>query len=123
MKVRKMISMMLIAVMIAGLFLPGSSFAAEAADTIYMNGNIYTVDDDFSVVTAIAVKDGKILDVGSDKAITDDYQGTNTKVVDLGGKTVIPGLIESHMHYQALGELLDNIDIFQKPKAEILALV
>ncbi|MDR0425335.1 MAG: amidohydrolase family protein [Clostridiales Family XIII bacterium] len=123
MNARKVISVALIAAMALGLFLPGLSFAEDAADTIYTNGNIYTVDDEFSKASAIAIKGTKIIAVGADEAVIEARRGPDTKVIDLGGRTVIPGLVESHMHYQALGTRLEQLDIFQKPKEEILALV
>ncbi|MHB9296189.1 putative N-substituted formamide deformylase [Pillotina sp. SPG140] len=92
----------------------------KKADTIYVNGNIYTVDAVFSKASAIVTKEDKIVYVGDSAEALRNYRERNTTVIDLGGKTVIPGLIESHMHYQLLGQILDRIDIFQKPKADIL---
>ncbi len=98
------------------------STAAEIADSVYINGNIYTMDEDQPKATALAVKGQKLIFVGSD-AGAKGYVGNNTKVTDLKGKTVIPGLIEGHMHVPMLGENLLKIDAFWKPKAEILAAV
>lgn len=95
----------------------GSS--AEKADTVYINGNIYMVDSKFSKATALAVKGQYLTYVGDDKG-TKSFVGENTKVVDLGGKTVLPGIIEGHMHFPMLGENLIKIDAFWKPKQEIL---
>ncbi|MDR1278894.1 MAG: amidohydrolase [Treponema sp.] len=106
-------------VMLGGLTVPLSLSAAPQADAIYINGNIYTVNESFSKASSIVVRDGKILYVGDDAAAQKNYK-SDSPVVDLEGKTVIPGLIESHMHYLMLGQTLDRIDIFQKPKAEIL---
>jgi predicted amidohydrolase YtcJ len=78
------------------LTLAGSGCAQEA-DRAYINGNIYTVDDDFSTVSAIAVKDGKFLYVG-DAAGVEAHIGPRTFVVDLEGKTIIPGLHDAHVH-------------------------
>lgn len=67
------------------------------ADVIYLNGKIVTVDARSSVAQAIAVKDGKFLAVGtSDEVMA--QKGPATKVVDLRGRTVIPGLADSHVH-------------------------
>jgi predicted amidohydrolase YtcJ len=102
---------------------PGSSSAVgEMADSVYINGNLYTMDDDHPSATALAVKGQKLICVGSDRDV-EKYIGNNTKVTDLKGKTVIPGLIEGHMHLPMLGENLLKIDAFWKPKAEILAAV
>lgn len=99
-----------------------SSAAAEIADSVYINGNIYTMDEDQPSVSALAVKGQKLIYVGND-VTAKDYIGSNTKVVDLKGKTVIPGLLEGHMHLPMLGENLMKVDAFWKPKAEIIAAV
>jgi predicted amidohydrolase YtcJ len=93
------------------------------ADRIYTNGNVYTVDGGFSRAEAIAIRGDRIVYVGTSANALSSYRGSATEVVDLGGGTVIPGLIDSHLHYQMIGSFLDRIDIFQKSKAEILALV
>ena len=95
---------------------------AETADSIYINGNIYTVDDDFTTATAMAVKGDRILYVG-DQEGAEAYLGTGTQVTDLEGKTVLPGLIEGHMHINNLGENQMKIDAYWKSKGAILELV
>jgi predicted amidohydrolase YtcJ len=67
------------------------------ADRAYMNATIYTVDEDFSTASAIAVKEGRFIYVG-DPAGVHSHIGPNTLVVDLEGKTVIPGLHDAHVH-------------------------
>lgn len=99
-----------------------SSAAAEIADSVYINGTIYTMDEDQPSVSALAVKGQKLIYVGNDAAAK-NYIGNNTKVVDLKGKTVLPGLLEGHMHLPMLGENLLKVDAFWKPKAEIIAAV
>ena len=95
---------------------------AETADSIYINGNIYTVDDDFTTATAMAVKGDRILYVG-DQEGAEAYLGAGTQVTDLEGKTVLPGLIEGHMHINNLGENQMKIDAYWKSKEAILELV
>ncbi len=73
-----------------------------AADSIYVNGKIVTVDAKDSTVSAMAVKDGKILAVGSDAEI-EVLAGPATQKVDLGGKTVLPGINDCHMHAALFG--------------------
>lgn len=71
--------------------------SASAADLILYNGRIVTVDGDFSVRQAMAIEDGRIMAVGRN----DDILGlrmTSTDVIDLDGKMVLPGLIDSHVH-------------------------
>lgn len=69
-----------------------------AADTILVNGKVITVDDRFSIAQAIAVRDKRVLAVGSTAEIN-KLKGAQTKVIDLGGRTVIPGLIDNHSHW------------------------
>ena len=95
---------------------------AETADSIYINGNIYTVDDDFTTATAMAVKGDRILYVG-DQEGAEAYLGAGTQVTDLEGKTVLPGLIEGHMHINNLGENQMKIDAYWKSKEAILELL
>jgi len=76
----------------------------EIADTILINGNIVTMDQNRSTVNALAVKDGKILYVG-DAQGAQSLAGENSKVIDLGNRTVTPGLIDAHCHLSACGLL------------------
>src|SRR6266571_3138995 len=77
------------------LTLPSS--LAQQADLILHRGKIVTVDAKFSIAEAVAVKSGRIVKVGSDREIL-QLKGPNTQAVDLGGKTVLPGLMDSHVH-------------------------
>jgi predicted amidohydrolase YtcJ len=67
------------------------------ADLVLINGKIVTVDSNFSIAEAIAVSNDKIVAVGTNRQIK-KFIGNNTKSIDLQGKTVIPGLIDSHLH-------------------------
>ena len=71
---------------------------ASTADTIYSGGDIITIDDAQPNAEALAVKDGKILFVGS-LAETNKFKGTETRSVDLAGKTLMPSFIDPHSHY------------------------
>ena len=70
---------------------------AADADLILHHGKVVTVDPAFSIRQAIAVQGGKILQVGSNDDVL-KTRGPRTEVIDLGGKTVLPGLIDSHVH-------------------------
>lgn len=70
---------------------------AEEADLILHHGKVITVDRDFSIREALAVKGDRLLRVGSNDDVL-KMRGPRTTVVDLGGKTVLPGLIDSHTH-------------------------
>ena len=76
----------------------------QRADLVVFHGKIYTVDGAFTKVEAMAVKDGKILAVGSDAEIRKHY--TAAKTIDLGGKAVYPGFIDAHGHFAEYGESL-----------------
>ncbi len=76
---------------------------AETADTIFLNGNIYTVNEKQPHAEAVAVKNQRILSVGSNRE-AEQFRGNKTKVVDLAGKTVVPGLTDSHCHIFGIGE-------------------
>jgi predicted amidohydrolase YtcJ len=74
------------------------ALAADApADTVYLNGRIYTVDENNSTRQALAVKDGVIVHVGS-RADAEKFIGADTTVVDLHGRMMMPGLVDGHMH-------------------------
>lgn len=72
------------------------------ADLVLLNGRIVTVDAEGSVAEAVAVRGSRIEAVGSDEALS-MYIGEETVVMDLEGKTVLPGLIDSHMHPGSYG--------------------
>ena len=77
--------------------LGNSSSFAQKADLVLINANILTVDKVFSRAQALAIKSGKIVAVGS-REVIDPFLGPQTELLDLNGKTVLPGLIETHCH-------------------------
>lgn len=84
---------------------PDTSAAPElAADVVYRNGSILTLDAESTVASDLAIRDGRIMAVGrwtDDEAAT--FIGPETDVRDLEGRTVIPGLQDSHLHFIGLG--------------------
>ena len=76
--------------------------AAEAADLIVRGGKITTMDPAMSEATALAVRDGRFLAVGSD-ADVEGLAGPGTRVIDAGGQRVVPGLNDSHIHFVRQG--------------------
>jgi len=70
---------------------------AQDADTVWRNGKIVTVDSRFSIAEAMAVRNGRFVAVGTNAGIR-KYIGSSTRVIDLHGKTVIPGFEDSHLH-------------------------
>ena len=83
-------------------FLSAPVFAADA-DLILYNGKIVTVDRAFSIQEAVAIGGGTILDVGKTSDILSHNRGPTTRAVDLKGHTVLPGLIDSHVHVLSAG--------------------
>lgn len=101
MKNNLFLTFMLLAVFI---FFVSSAFAADnnpplsdQPDIIFFNGKIHTFDSADSVVNAVAVKNGKFTETGSNEQIK-KLAGNSTKIIDLEGKTVLPGLIDAHCH-------------------------
>jgi len=74
------------------------SDAQQAApDLILSNGKIITVDQRFTIAEAVAIKNDRVIGVGSNQEIL-RLAGSGTRKIDLKGKSVIPGLIDNHMH-------------------------
>ncbi len=96
---------------------------APAADLILTNGRIYTVDSDRPMVRAMAVRDGKVAFVGSDSGVM-ALRGAGTRVIDLAGRTVIPGMVDAHAHFLGLGTSLASVDLTgARSYAEVIARV
>jgi predicted amidohydrolase YtcJ len=81
----------------------------KGADLILTNGTVYTVDNTFSKAEAIAVKDHRILAVGSTREITEGYRAG--QVIDLKGACVYPGWIDAHCHFFGYGMNLNAVDL------------
>ena len=93
---------------------------AQTADTAYVNGNIYTVNEAQPWAEAVAIKDGKFLVVGS-RADVEAVTGGDTKVVDLGGKFAMPGIVDLHVHPFATPLFnLINLDFSNPFDAELM---
>jgi predicted amidohydrolase YtcJ len=80
------------------------------ADTVLINARIYTVNSKEPWAQAMAVRDGKIIAVGSDKAIA-AYQVPSTRVIDAGERMVLPGFIDAHVHMMAGAAQLEQISL------------
>lgn len=76
-----------------------------AADTVLHNGNVYTVDAKDSVAEAIAIYNGRIVAVGRSEDML-GLAGPKTRVIDLGGRAVIPGFVDGHPHMDSVGAQL-----------------
>jgi len=80
------------------------------ADLIIENGTIYTMNDLNPIIEAVAVKNGKIIGLGSKNHIK-SFESKNTKTLDLKGYTMTPGLIEGHGHFMGLGYSKMRLDL------------
>ena len=83
-----------------------ASHSGLAADLILINGTVLTVDPSDSIAQAVAITSGKIAAVGSTASIQ-KLAGPKTRVIDLHGRTVTPGLIDTHCHFQEAAQLYD----------------
>ena len=97
---RPLPGMLLLACLMASA--SASAFAAEPAQLVILHGRIITVDARDSVVQALAVRDGKIVGLGTDREML-RLSGPATKRIDLHGRTATPGLIDSHAHIADAG--------------------
>ncbi|AMW06521.1 hypothetical protein GEMMAAP_03380 [Gemmatimonas phototrophica] len=80
------------------------------ADLIVTNARVYTVDDSRPLVEAFAVRNGRIVFTGSAREAA-SLKGANTKVVDAGGRTIIPGMVDGHAHFNNLAKKLRSVDL------------
>lgn len=92
---------------IGTLFL--GSCSTKKADLIVYNGKVYTVNEQFDTAAAFAVKDGKIIGIGSDQEIRKQFSATEE--LDAGGKAIYPGFIDAHAHFFGYGESLQTADL------------
>ncbi len=90
--------------------LAGVALAQKPADLVLRGGRIVTVDDRLGTVSALAARGGRILAVGSDEEIG-RLIGPQTRVIDLGGKTAVPGFIEGHAHFTGMGDAMQILDL------------
>ena len=90
-----------VALLLAFLLIPQSP-KVSSADLVLKNGNVYTVNDGQPKAEAIAVKGDRIVFVGSNRDVQ-KYVGKTTRVIDLIGKTVLPGMTDSHQHLAGVG--------------------
>ena len=85
------------ATFLAVSFLTQIACADTIPNAVFVNGKVLTVDDNFSQVEALAVAGNKIFALGTTREI-EALAGAETRVIDLDGKTLIPGLIDNHNH-------------------------
>jgi predicted amidohydrolase YtcJ len=83
---------------------------AVPADTILYGGKVVTLDQRSSVAQAVALRDGRFVAVGGDAEVR-KLAGPATRMIDLGGRTVIPGLNDTHTHFKAAGLALYTVNL------------
>ena len=88
---------------------------AAVADTLYVGGDIVTVNDAQPAAEALAVKDGRILAVGARVELERAHQGAATKVVDLAGKALLPGFLDAHSHYFSSLTVANQVNVYAPP--------
>src|SRR4029077_14439042 len=72
----------------------------DAPDIVFVNGKIHTMDDDNTVASAVSIRDGRFVEIGH---VSRGRHGADTKVIDLRGRTVVPGIIDNHNHFVLMG--------------------
>ncbi len=104
----------------------GADLGVLHPDTVLFNAKIVTVDENFSIAEAVAIKDGRFLAVGSNSSVR-GLAGNRTEVIDLEGATILPGFNDPHVHFaHTVGFVVD--ELAQKYRAsrsisELLAVV
>jgi predicted amidohydrolase YtcJ len=109
-----LVACVLAALAVAGVITLGAGAGGQAppvaADTVYTNGVVYTADASHTMASVVGVKDGKIVYVGDDPASV-----SATTTVDLGGKMMLPGFIDSHMHASSAISDLYEVSLYGLP--------
>lgn len=97
--------------------------ATPQPDVAYVNGKIITADERFSIAQAVAIKDGTFVAVGSDERIR-QLLAPQTRVIDLQGRTVVPGLMDAHTHMDGAGTVETTAQVIKaKTVAEAQAII
>lgn len=97
----RIILALILSLLSLGLFTPGAG--QQSADLVLKNGNIYTVNERSPRAEAVAIRGDRIVFAGSNRDVK-RYEGKKTRVIDLGGKTVVPGMTDSHYHLLGVGQ-------------------
>jgi predicted amidohydrolase YtcJ len=102
---------------LCALTLASGPVFSQTADAIYSGGDIITINDAAPNAEALAVKDGKILAVGTKEEVL-KTKGGSTKMIDLGGKTLLPGFIDGHGHLSMVGIQAASANLLPAPDGE-----
>jgi len=110
--------LIIISLLVTGLLGCEKSSSPPEAESIYINGQVITVDDNIGTVDAIAVKDGRIIALGSNSAVS-LHKGNNTKVINLEGKTMLPGFVDAHSHLSAVAIQANAANLLPPPDGPV----
>lgn len=88
----------------------GPDMASDPADLVLVNGTVLTLDDGTPRAEGLAIRDGRVVALGSSREMR-DFVGAETELVDLDGRTALPGLIEGHGHFLGLGQSRMILDL------------
>jgi len=91
------------------LLLMNSCYYTETADILIHNARIYSVNDNFDVFEAMAIKDGKIIDLGPNNELKNRYE--SKEIIDAQLKTIYPGFIDAHCHFLWYGNTFNEVDL------------
>jgi len=97
----------------------GTPPPSVVADAIYSGGPIVTVNDAQPTAESLAVKNGKILALGSRAEIEQAHKSTATKMIDLGGRTLAPGFVDGHVHFLGLGAQAVGANLLAPPDGRV----
>ncbi len=86
----------------------------EPGDLIYINGNIITIEDELPIASSVAVKDGRIIGV-SDQSLEPIHKGDSTLIIDLKGKTLLPGFVDAHSHFSLAMSMVRQANLSSPP--------
>jgi predicted amidohydrolase YtcJ len=87
----------------------------EPADVVFVGGDIVTVNDRQPTAEALAVRGGKIVAVGARADVESRHKGASTRVVDLGGKALLPGFLDAHSHYFSSLTVANQVNVYPPP--------
>lgn len=107
-----------IAALLSAFLFTGSASAQDMADTIYSGGPILTMDDSAPRAEAVAIRDGRIVAVGT-SAEVEAYRGEQTRLFDLAGRTLLPGFVDSHGHVMLGGLQALSANLLSPPDGEV----
>ena len=97
-----------------------NEMSVDAADVIFKNGDVYTVEENQPWAKGVAVKGNKIIAIFENDANADAYMGENTRVIDLKGRMLMPGFVDGHSHLNGAGAQLNDANLLKVADDEAL---